>query len=1194
MVYTKRFLITLITTVVLAASYMLVSDNIPLHSQNVAYADENDEGEKSGDDLQALIDKANKDPKKLSDEEKRKIQILVSQRKIQSLGNGKYKLGNAAQADSSLWTLYPRILMDSNEKSGDKKKGDKGGGIVKGVKNAIGSFMGDGGISINIPFNKMYSIGVDLDSASKKDAKDNGGNTQAGRQLASFFSTFSHYGYIETVSGNSIAASTDSKIGSAFRFLAGIILIVTLMFYQFFNAIFGWIISFIGKLDFFSLFGYNDPEKLKENASNPLTKAIYGFIQGTGISPAFFHLLILIGFYVICGIFAIRMMRTLSNRAFHFKQMGDHTRRLIVRFLVYFPIPFLVVSLVSGFAGQLDELTKSNKFNPTPAQQYIINDRKWAASQNLSPNALNNNKVPPNVGSEKQHIDGSYAPSSSRNLISDINYESYSRMDGYKDKNSMKMSLDLISGFMSNNTFNVNTYMADIRQTPPSGQDVTKLYAAYQNTDTLSGKVNSKNYEDYIWTAKPVSSSNADEAKPTYKNFKSNAVAGVDGGKQKGSSFSTQSVALMLQTSFENHAANFYAYNVPPQGLQGQAKNLSTVKTEWREYSLPGEGPIGKFGSFLALVSQSIFQMFIIAAVIHALIFTNFFKTVVLGFRHWLWAAITGSPVHMVIFTVLALTSPLTGFIAYVLPSLFVAFINTLASGINGAVNALGIQNVDGVIDIGKSLTFLFLSVYLIISKTVTGQNIITTIVDFPTAMGLDLSKKAASIMRSRQKVRDSIRLAGNAMRSTGQMSQQNMAAGMSGDTFRQGGQAMRSPRDWASYGAAYLRNQTVPPKSNGGTNTNGQAGNTPNQDGYGQSARDFASDLARGGNGFGTAGSTSSGVASNATNNTDNTSTSYKGGAVGNTTPSGESVSNVTGATTGRTGTAPNTLLGQSNASAMDGQNTNPYGNRNYFGNYAPTGKPANILHTRREQRGQNGQEDANKQVENPKNHEFNNNMKNNASMLPNAMKKGTAKDFADKLKEEQAQKEAEAKRNGEKQGKEDVNKAIQGDKSSSKDNSTSTTDSNYSSNQSIGSSSGHRPVSTNSNVSSNETAKDYASKEPLFNDHEVQSLSSAKDEPDFQEKLYFTKNGQYTALSQDSAKQQLAGTEFVNRDGDIDYSKVDEFNSNINGKHLEELDDLRMRQKEQIDHAFRRGASSIYEEYKNIDEVDEDKGNK
>ena len=121
-------------------------------------------------------------------------------------------------------------------------------------------------------------------------------------------------------------------------------------------------------------------------------------------------------------------------------------------------------------------------------------------------------------------------------------------------------------------------------------------------------------------------------------------------------------------------------------------------------------------------------------------------------------------------------------------------------------------------------------------------------------------------------------------------------------------------------------------------------------------------------------------------------------------------------------------------------------------------------------------------------------------------------------------------------------------------------------------------------------DTAKDFASQQPAFTDKEISSLNKAKDEEDFQEKLYFTNSGQYTALSQDSAKQALANTEFVNDKGDVDYNKIDEFNEDINGKHLEDLDNARMKQKEQIDFAFRKGASSIYEQTQNVDELDKD----
>lgn len=71
----------------------------------------------------------------------------------------------------------------------------------------------------------------------------------------------------------------------------------------------------------------------------------------------------------------------------------------------------------------------------------------------------------------------------------------------------------------------------------------------------------------------------------------------------------------------------------------------------------------------------------------------------------------------MLVCLLLGLTAPLTGFIAYALPSLFVSAINLLAQGVNGVVKAFGVLNVDGVIDLGKSIVFIFAGFYLVISK---------------------------------------------------------------------------------------------------------------------------------------------------------------------------------------------------------------------------------------------------------------------------------------------------------------------------------------------------------------------------------------------------------------------------------------------------------------------------------------------
>ncbi|MBI5973948.1 DUF4013 domain-containing protein [Staphylococcus caledonicus] len=1100
-VFTLLIAIVLIST--LSLSFLSMHSASPL-SHHIAYADEkenngnnddqdnNQDGNNNNSDnvnsTEELLKKANNgDTTEKEDDELNKLR---KQNIVKNQGD-KWVAGDAYQADSNLWTLYSRILMESGDNKDNKKEKEEGngGGVQKMVKNAIGSFMGDGGVEVDIPFNEMYSIGKDLGAQNgDKDA-----NSQAGRQLASFFSTFSHYGYVETVSGNTLAAKADGAFNTIMRYFAGLFCLGAILIHGFFNGLLGWIVSFLAKFDVFSILGYNDPDQLKENASNPFVKAVYGFVQGVGLSPAFFNFLVLTGFYAIVGLFVYRMMRTLSSDAFHFGQFGDHTKRLIIRFLTFFPVPVLIITLVSGFASQLDNIQNNKKFNPSPAQQYILNDRKWAASQNLSPNALQQENKAPNAGSDKQHIDGDYAPSNARNLISNINYESYNRMDNINDESSMKMSLDLIFGYMQNGKFNVNTYMSDIRQTPASGDDPTSKYSAFQNIGSLGKKVDQQNYKDYIWTAKPVSSSNEDEAKPTDKKYKPQANAGVDGEK----SFSTQSVALMLQTSFEDHAANFYAYNIPPTGIQGQAKNMSTVKTEWREYTLPGEGLLGKSGSYMAMVTQAIFQSIVILGCIHALLFTNFFKATILAVKHWLLGLSTGNPAHMLVCLLLGLTSPMTGFIAYALPSLLVSAINLLVQGVNGVVKAFGILNVDGVIDLGKSIVFLFAGFYLVISKTVTGTNIITTIIGLPTDIGLNLAKRAQSIMRSRQQFRHAIRLANRTAREVSGSAASNTAAGMNKSTMGATWNAATTPSEWASHGVNYITNKT--------SNSN------DNQDGK-ESANAFAA---------------------------------RQGGA----------------ANTGRSGTARSTLLGAENPNPS--RTHNPYGGHNYFA--GTKGNPTSA----------NNNGTNNKPVD-PENHKRNNQYKNTADSLPSAMKSGSANDFA---KDISRQKQEQAKKSGEAQANKDI-----------KNTSTDINTPNYQDNNRSFSNDDY-PTTSQSNHSSYETANDFASQQPPFSDRELKTLNTANNESEFQEKLYYTNNGQYAALSQDSAKQHLQGTKFVNDDGDIDYNKLDQFNDSINGKHLEDLDNDSMRQKEQLDYAFRQGASSIYSKYDNIDVDNKDK---
>uniref|UniRef100_UPI001C5CB633 hypothetical protein n=1 Tax=Staphylococcus haemolyticus TaxID=1283 RepID=UPI001C5CB633 len=196
-IFSLFIVIALITSISLG--FLSVHSTSPL-LHHTAYADEKDNKDtddnqdndktESVNNTEELIKKANNG--ETTEKEDDELAKLQKQNIVKNKGD-KWVAGDAFEADSNLWTLYSRILMESGEGKDSKKEKeeDNGGGVQKMVKNAIGSFMGDGGVEVDIPFNEMYSIGKDLGNQNGNKQT----NTQAGRQLASFFSTCSHNGY---------------------------------------------------------------------------------------------------------------------------------------------------------------------------------------------------------------------------------------------------------------------------------------------------------------------------------------------------------------------------------------------------------------------------------------------------------------------------------------------------------------------------------------------------------------------------------------------------------------------------------------------------------------------------------------------------------------------------------------------------------------------------------------------------------------------------------------------------------------------------------------------------------------------------------------------------------------------------------------------------------------------------------------
>ncbi|MGZ9796837.1 hypothetical protein ACTMNU_12770 [Staphylococcus pseudintermedius] len=87
--------------------------------------------------VEELIRKANEGKANEKEDELAKLQ----KQDIVKAEGDKWVLVSAAQADSKLWTLYARILMESGDPKDNKDKSNDSG-IQKMVKNAIGSIYG--------------------------------------------------------------------------------------------------------------------------------------------------------------------------------------------------------------------------------------------------------------------------------------------------------------------------------------------------------------------------------------------------------------------------------------------------------------------------------------------------------------------------------------------------------------------------------------------------------------------------------------------------------------------------------------------------------------------------------------------------------------------------------------------------------------------------------------------------------------------------------------------------------------------------------------------------------------------------------------------------------------------------------------------------------------------------------------------
>src|SRR5699024_1855275 len=479
------------------------------------------------------------------------------------------------------------------------------GVIEKAFDGAVSGIIGDGGVQLDIPYTQFSALNKEL--TKKPVDKYEGG--EEGQALASTFATYSQYGYINSLSGNKLATGATEFIGNIGRFTGGLVAYIALVFYSAMTFLLDMVLEGLVALNPYSLLGLDDG-KSGIQGDNAESKGLRDLFETIGLNGELFGTLTELGLIIIVFLFIMKMMINLAQ--VRFKKMGENTYKFLVRMFVLFAGLPLMFVMSANIAKTAQSYIKATHVTDAPAMSHLVDSRAMAYGLNMSPSALQEPKESHHVSAKENYIDERYQPAKkgSRNKISTINEEAYKNLYGKEDKK--EINFDLVGKWLQGEKFDVNTYMADLRSNAelPGVKNFKEEYAKAKDlSDEEKDKLTRRDLESVMWS----STQNTDEElrKPDHKNYDPTMNIGV----VDNSSFSTQSVVLMLQSEFDSSSAKFYAYNMAPQGQQANSKNISTIKTEWREITMPGEGMFGVFGSWLSLVSKSLTYVLIASAV---------------------------------------------------------------------------------------------------------------------------------------------------------------------------------------------------------------------------------------------------------------------------------------------------------------------------------------------------------------------------------------------------------------------------------------------------------------------------------------------------------------------------------------------------------------------------------------------------
>lgn len=697
-------------------------------SSNTAYAKKSDDSKKSNDDSNkknSNSDSGKKDGDDNGDDDKNDSDDNGDDNKEDSGdsgdGDGGGKGKNMPQDKFSV--MYAQIIMGSaidqdeqvKQVEKDRKEGKTSYNPFTMAKNAVkdeagkavSSIIGDGGVSLDINYSEMSYHNKQLMGRNTSDY--HGGEN--GQELASTFKTFSSYGYINTVSGNKIVSGGQELVSGIGRLIGGVIAFMGLILYWSIRTLSYWLFRALSTMNPYHFMGFKQGKGIAPD--NPISRAVANFFDGFGVDGEVITTLTELGLTIILFLLGIGVIAKLTKA--DFKGAGESGKKWLVRIFVIFGVFPVFALTATGINKSVSQIAEKSDFTSSPAMSHLLDERAWASGTNLSPSGLNGTSHPMSKA-EEDYLDESYIPATdkARKLINQINSVSYENLYGMTDKTDI--SFALIGKWIKDDNFNVNTYMGDLRSGKANGGELPGM----SNFKEVYGKrkhvkpsdISKTELKSAIW------SSTQNVNKKTKDVTNENFDPSLEIGSMNEQAFSTQSVALMLQSSFDETSAKFYAYNFAPTGLQGNLKNLMTVKTEWKEMTLPGEGIVGVFGSWLSLISESIAYIFIATAVILALLTTNMFAAM-LAFGKQLFRALIYGSVNSAMSTFLIYLGGIGSVLISIgLPGLFIKLIQSIGNGITKATTHV---IPSGFVEIFTAILMMFLAWYLSFGAKIKG-----------------------------------------------------------------------------------------------------------------------------------------------------------------------------------------------------------------------------------------------------------------------------------------------------------------------------------------------------------------------------------------------------------------------------------------------------------------------------------------